>query len=209
MAPEESPDPEELLAEARKRQSECLGTLLELYRNYLLLLARTQIDLHLRGRVDASDLVQETFLDACRDFSRFRGSSERELLAWLRQILVCNVARAVQTQLVAKKRDARRDVSLDCLRDLEQSAARFEAVLISPQSTPSNQALRRERVALIADHLARLPADHREVIVLRNLEGLPFAEVAKRMGRSSGAVRVLWVRALDQFRRLLDEEELR
>jgi RNA polymerase sigma-70 factor (ECF subfamily) len=205
---EEHPNPEQLLAEARKRQSECLGTLLELYRNYLHLLARTQIDLHLQGRVDASDLVQETFLDACRDFSQFRGSSEQELLAWLRQILVCNLAGAVQKQIVAQKRDARREVSLDYLRDLEQSAARFEAVLASPQSTPSNQAVRRERVTLIADHLSRLPAHYREVIVLRNLEGLPFAEVAKRMGRSSGAVRVLWVRALDQFRQLVDEEAL-
>ena len=207
---EERPDPERLLAEARQRQSECLGTLLELYRNYLHLLARTQIDLHLKGRVDASDLVQETYLDACRDFSRFRGASERELLGWLRQILICNLARAAQRQLVAKRRDARRDVSLDLhLQDLERSAARFEAVLLSPQSTPSHQAQRRERVALVADHLARLPPDYRDVIVLRNLEGLPFSEVAKRMGRSPGAARVLWVRALDQFRRLIDKEEMR
>jgi RNA polymerase sigma-70 factor (ECF subfamily) len=210
MLSEERPCPERLLADARQRQSECLGTLLELYRNYLLLLARTQIDLHLQGRVDASDLVQETFLDACRDFSQFRGQSERELLGWLRQILVCNVARAVQKQIGAQKRDARREISIERqLADLERSSARVEAALVSPLSSPSMQAQRRERIALIADHLARLPNDYREVIVLRNLESLPFAEVARRMGRTSGAVRVLWVRALDQFRQLLEEEGLR
>jgi RNA polymerase sigma-70 factor (ECF subfamily) len=204
---DERPDPEKLLAEARKRQSESLGGLLELYRNYLFLLARTQIDQHLQGRVDASDLVQETFLDACRDFSQFRGTSERELVAWLRQILVCNLARAIQKQVAVQKRDVRRDVSLDHqLGDLERSSARFEAALVSQQSSPSMQAQRRERVTLIADQLAKLPDDYREVIVLRNLEGLSFTEVARRMERTSGAVRVLWVRALDRFRQLLEEE---
>src|SRR5262245_28015538 len=106
-------DPEQLLAEARQGFSESLGRLLELYRNYLELLARTQIDLHVQGRVDASDLVQETFLDACRDFGQFRGTYEREWVAWLRKVLIYNLARAVQKQLVAQKRNARRDVSLE------------------------------------------------------------------------------------------------
>jgi len=137
-------------------------------------------------------------------------AGERELLGWLRQILVCNVARAVQKQIGAQKRDARREISIERqLADLERSSARVEAALVSPLSSPSMQAQRRERIALIADHLARLPNDYREVIVLRNLESLPFAEVARRMGRTSGAVRVLWVRALDQFRQLLEEEGLR
>jgi RNA polymerase sigma-70 factor, ECF subfamily len=203
------PDPEQLLAEARQGRRESLGRLLELYRNYLALLARTQIDLHVQGQVDASDLVQETFLDACRDFGQFRGTSEIEWVAWLRKVLIYNLARVVQKQVVAQKRDARREVSLERhLAALEHSSGRIEAALVGRHSSPSGQAQRRERAALVADHLARLSADYREVIVLRNLEGLPFAEVARRMGRSAGAVRILWVRAVDQLRHLLEAEEL-
>jgi RNA polymerase sigma-70 factor (ECF subfamily) len=203
------PDPERLLAEARQGRRESLGRLLELYCNYLALLARTQIDLHLQGRVDASDLEQETFLDACRDFGRFRGGSETEWVAWLRKVLIYNLARVVQQQVAAQKRGARREVSPERhLAALEGSSGRVEAALAGRHSSPSGQAQRREHAALVADHLANLPADYREVIVLRNLEGLPFAEVARRMGRSAGAVRVLWVRAVDQLRHLLEAEDL-
>ncbi len=143
------PKPEQLLAEARQGRSDCLGTLLELYRNYLHLLARTQIDLHLQGRVDAADLVQETFLDACRDFGQFRGTTEAEFVAWLRKILVFNLARLVQKQVVAQKRNVRRDVSLEQhLAALERSSANIEAALVGRHSSPSAQAQRRERAAL-------------------------------------------------------------
>jgi len=186
------------------RRQRRLGELLELYRNYLKLLARAQVDLHLRSRADASDIVQETFLDACRDFHQFRGSTEAELMAWLKKILIYNVAKLVQQQVLAKKRDARRDVSLDGhLAAIAQSSAHWEAALASAQSTPSVQVLRRERAAVVADYLAQLPPAYREVIFLRNLEGLAFAEVARRMRRSPGAVRILWVRALDNLRKVL------
>ncbi len=99
-------DSEQLLARARGGCRESLGRALELNRTYLTLLARAQIDLHLQGRVDASDVVQETFLDACRDFDHFRGSSPGEWVAWLRRILIYNLARVVQRQVVAQKRSA-------------------------------------------------------------------------------------------------------
>jgi RNA polymerase sigma-70 factor, ECF subfamily len=208
MSTSGQPEPERLLAEARQGNREHLGALLELYRNYLHLLARTQIDLHLQGRASASDVVQETFLDACRDFPQFRGGTEKELLAWLRQVLVCNLGRLVRQQLGTQKRDARREVSLEQrLTALEQSSAAVEAALVGRLSSPSAGAERRERAALLADRLGQLPPDYQEVIVLRNLEGLAFEEVARRMGRSSGAVRIAWVRALERLRRLLPEED--
>ncbi len=203
------PDPERLLAEARLGQRDRLGALLELYRNYLLLVARTGIDLHLQGQVNPSDAVQEAFLEACRDFGQFRGSSEAEFLGWLRRILVHNLGRLAERQLRAGKRDARRQVSLEQrLATLEGSAAGLGAALVSAATSPSGQAQRREWGAVLADHLARLPADYREVIVLRNLEGLAFEEVGRRMDRTAAAVRVLWLRALDRLRRLLKEEDL-
>jgi RNA polymerase sigma-70 factor (ECF subfamily) len=165
--------------------------------------------LHLQGRADASDLVQETFLDACRDFGQFRGQTEGELVAWLRKILVYNLARLVQQQVGTQKRDVRREISLEQhLAGLEASSANFDAALQGRHSSPSALAHRRERAAVVADYLARLPADYREVLVLRNLEGLAFKEVARRMERSPGAVRILWVRALDQLRQLLEQEDV-
>jgi RNA polymerase sigma-70 factor (ECF subfamily) len=204
-------DPEQLLADARGGGPESLGRVLEFYRTDLALLARAQIDLGLQGRLDASDVVQETFLDACRDFQHFRGTSHREWVAWLRKILFFNLARVVQRQVGAKKRSTRREVSLDrrvSASEGSSGAIPIETALVSRSSSPSGHARRRERSACLADQLARLPADYREVLVLRNLEGLPFPEVARRMDRSSGAVRILWVRAVDQLRRLLQAEEL-
>jgi RNA polymerase sigma-70 factor (ECF subfamily) len=201
-------NPDDLLAEARRGRTDSLGSLLELYRNYLHLLARTQIDMHLRARANPSDLVQETFLQACRNFHQFRGTSERELLGWLRRILVRSLARLVETQVHAQKRNIHREVSLERREaQLNRSSDYFEAALVSPCSSPSTQAQRRELAALVADQLARLPPAYREVIVLRNLEGLAFEEVAQRMERTPGAVRVLWLRALDKLRQLHDEGE--
>ena len=202
------PDPGRLLAGARKGDNECLGALLELYRNYLHLLARTQIDLHLRGRASPSDVVQETFTQACQHFEQFRGTSTPELIAWLRRILVNTLAQLVAKQVKARKRDVRREVSVErWARGLEDSCNALEAALASPHSSPSAQAEQREQAALVADLLDRLPASYREVIVLRNLEGLSFEEVARRMKRTSGAVRILWLRALDRLRQMQPGEK--
>jgi len=197
------PDPEQLVALARGGSAPALGQVLELYRDYLTLLARLQISRRLQSKVDASDLVQETFLQACSHFSRFRGTSEGELIAWLRRILVHSLARIVEKQVKAQKRSVRREVSIHQFRRLLQDSSQdFENALVSQVSSPSAQAQRRELATLVADQLARLSPAYREVIVLRNLEGLPFDEVARRMDRTPGAVRVLWLRALEALRRL-------
>ncbi len=199
-------DPDRLIGRARAGDEAALGRLLELYRSYLSLIARSQIGQHLQGRASASDVVQETYLDACKGFGRFNGSSERELMAWLRQVLVGNIARLVRDQVLTQKRATSREVPLPGA--LDESAARIDAALAADVSSPSAQAQRRERAAVLADVLERLAEDHRDVIVMRNLEGLPFEDVARRMGRTAGAVRVLWVRAVDALRRQLEGAEL-
>jgi RNA polymerase sigma-70 factor (ECF subfamily) len=196
------PLPDQLLQQARTGCREALGRLLELYRNYLRLLARTQIDMALRVRVDPSDLVQETLLEAHRDFEDFVGTGEKELVAWLRRILVRNLADQVRRHK-AQVRDWGRQESLEVLLDRSSSAA--ERALAKGVSTPSAQAARREQGVLLADALARLPADYRDVIVLRNLEHRKFDEIAARMGRSAGAVRMLWSRALEKLGQLMED----
>src|SRR5438132_14203036 len=85
-------EPGRLLLEARDGDAATLGRLLEVYRRYLALLARVQIGQRLQGKVDAEDLVQETFLEAHRHFANFQGTSEGQLILWLRQILAAKLA---------------------------------------------------------------------------------------------------------------------
>ena len=204
MTTDYSPRPECLLAAARDGSGESLGQLLQTYISYLKLLAHTQLVSNVRVRVSPSDVVQETLLEAHRDFGQFRGGSEPEFLAWLRRILVNNLSRAVEQHLLADKRDVRREVSLEQLgASLERSTLRLGAVLADNLPSPSSNVQNQENLAALADALIDLPPDYRTVIVLRHLEGLPFAEVAERMGRTAGATRMLWLRAMDQLRERL------
>jgi RNA polymerase sigma-70 factor (ECF subfamily) len=179
-----------------------MGQLLQLYRNYLTVLATTQLDRRLRPRMSPSDIVQETMLAAHRDFGQFRGGTERELLAWLRQILINCLYRAYETHFKARRRDVRCEVSLDRVSAaLDQSAIRLGHALADRGPSPSAPVRERERAVTIADQLAKLRPDYREVIVLRNLQGLSFEEVAQRMDRKPGAVRMLWLRAMEKLRK--------
>ena len=144
-------DPENLIRTARQNGPAGVGVLMERYRTYLKLLVRPQIDPQLQTRVNPSDVVQDTFLEAFRDFGCFRGSTEAEFLAWLRTILVNNLSRLVERHLLAQKRDARREVSLDRMgTSVEQSSARLGALLQGNTSSPSVRVQRRERDALLA-----------------------------------------------------------
>src|SRR3954464_7387786 len=201
------PKDEELFMSARGGSGSCLGQLLALYTNYLKLLVSAQLDNRLRARVSPSDIVQESFYEAHRDFGDFRGSSIGEFVVWLRRIVVNNILRVVEQHVLAEKRDVRREVSLEEIgRRLEQSTVRLETLLAQQAESPSGCASRREDEVLLADTLAQMPADYRDVIVLRHIEGLSFEEVAARMDRSAGAVRMLWLRALKKMREALKNE---
>ena len=194
---------ESMLDGARQGQAEELGDLLQLYRNYLTILASTQLDRRLRRRMNPSDLVQETMLAAHRDFEQFRGSSEREFLAWLRQILINSLHHAIETHVKAKMRDIRREISIEQANTaLDRTAANFRQILADGGPSPSAPARQRERAVALADQLAKLKPEYRDVIVLRNLQGLSFDEIADRMDRKSGAVRMLWLRAIDRFKQV-------
>ena len=172
------------------------------YRPWLQLLARLQVESRFQGKFDASDIVQQTLLEACRDLPKFRGQTEAELLGWLRQILAHVLGHEMRLYHGTQQRDVDREVSLE--ESIAQSSQRLANMLAASGSSPSQKAARHEEEVLLADVLARLPADYREVIILRNLEGLSHEEVAKRMNRSVGATRMLWARALARIRKLLD-----
>ena len=194
------PDPEPLLQRAQAGDDGALGELLQLYRPYLSLLARLKADRKMQAKLDDSDLVQDTCLSAHRDFHQFRGATEHQFTAWLREIMAHAAANRTRYQR-RERRDMRLEQQLSV--ELNESSQMIERALIHPASSPSHSAARRERAVLLANALSRLQADYREVLVLRELEGKSLNEAAQCMGRSPDAVQKLWARALVQMRRLM------
>lgn len=174
------------------------------FRNYLLLLARAQIAARLRGRMDASDVVQQTLLEAHRDLGQYSGQTEAQLAAWLRQILARNLANAIRDHGRAK-RDVSRERSLEAA--LEQSSARLEAWLAADQSSPGQCVERHEAIDRLAKALTAVSDDQREALVLRHLQGRSLAEIAEVMSRSPSAVAGLLHRGLTGLRAKLRERE--
>jgi RNA polymerase sigma-70 factor (ECF subfamily) len=183
---------------------EALGPAPEKFQNYLRLLAQVQLDRRLQAKLDPSDVVQQTLLEAYQKRQQFRGSTEAEYLAWLRKMLAHNLADAARAFGQAK-RDLARERSLNAA--LEQSSQELERWLPAAQSSPSQQAQRHERVVLLANALASLPEAQREAVVLRHWHGWPLADIAQELGRSTDAVAGLLKRGLQQLRVLLEERE--
>src|SRR5262245_42809924 len=174
----------DLLCRAREGNAEAAGALLELYRGYLTILARTQIGRRLQGKADAADLVQETFLEAHKHISRFRGQSEIEFLSWLRTILAAVVSNHVRHYLGTQQRDARLEQAL--VVELDNTSGVLQRGLIAADSTPSRQVANRETLLILANALEQLPDDYRKVIMLRHMERVPLAGEAGQLNGPGG-----------------------
>jgi RNA polymerase sigma-70 factor (ECF subfamily) len=180
------------------------GQILEPYRAYLRLLARMHLDRRLQGKLDPSDVVQQTLLQAHQAQGQFRGQTDAELAAWLRQILARNLAHAVR-DLGRAKRDVGRERSLEAA--LDASSARLEAWLAAEQSSPSQQAQRNELVARLAQAMESLPEAQREALVLHYWQGQSLAEIGQQLQRTPAAVAGLLHRGLTQLRAILQSPE--
>src|SRR5262245_47484686 len=191
-------DGEELarrLAVARRGSTDALGEVLESCRGYLLAIAQRQLDSDLQAKGGASDLVQETFLKAQRHFDRFEGSSDGELRAWLRQLLLNNLADFTRHYRQADKRQVSREVVLR--PGSESDAGGVEP--LAAQSSPSGQAMGREQSEAVNAALARLPPDYQQVLRLRYEEESSFDEIGQALGRTANAARKLWARAIERL----------
>ena len=177
---------------------------LERYSQYLRLLARLQLDHRLSAKLDASDVVQQTLLQAHEHKDQFRGQSEAELIGWLRTILANTLAGAVR-RFTTEARDFGRERSLQ--DSLNQSSARLEGFLAAEQSSPSERVMRVEELVRLAEALGQLPDDQRQVVELHHLKGLPVAEVAEFLGRTKPAVMGLLFRGLKKLRAILETSE--
>ena len=196
----------ELIRRCRAGETGAREQLFARYQQYLYVLAQAQLGKRLRAKCAPSDLVQQTLLEAHRDFADFQGQHESELLAWLRRILAHNLFNEAR-RYGTLQRDADREVSLDRVQaGVEESSLMLQRCLAAAGPSPSQIAQEHESAARLADALARLPEDYQTVLLLRVFEELPAEEVAERMGRSTGAVRMLQMRALTALRQEMGED---
>jgi RNA polymerase sigma-70 factor (ECF subfamily) len=179
---------------ARAGSREALGQLLDGCRGYLLVVARQELDPVLSGKAGASDLVQETFLEAQRDFAQFRGTTADELLAWLRHLLRNNVANFARRYRETAKRRIACEMSLD----------RLTADVPAGVPAPDDQAATRERAATLLAAIDRLPPDYQQVLRLRYEEGKGFEEIGRALDRTPNAARKLWARAVERLQEECD-----
>lgn len=173
---------------------------LEQYRRYLKLLAEMQLNPHLKVKEDASDIVQQTMLEAHRDIVTFRGKTEAELKAWLTTILANNIV-SVARHYGRDKRDPRREVSLQ--DQFEQSSALLHKQLAAEQTSPSMKLMKQERSQQVAEALLRLLEGERDAVVLKHYHNWTVAEIAQHLGRTEEAVAGLLRRGLKKLREVL------
>jgi RNA polymerase sigma-70 factor (ECF subfamily) len=188
------------LEQARAGDAAALGLLLEARRGQLRQVALRQLTGRLAVRADASDVVQQTFLEAHRDFQQFCGQDEAEWLAWLNRVLDNTVARVVRDHAVLQKRNVHREQPL---LSPEGSTSEWAPSLAASQPTPSQKVVRTEEQERLLAALEHLPEDQRKAVRLRHLEELPLADIAARLGRSPAATAGLIKRGLQSLRKHL------
>jgi RNA polymerase sigma-70 factor (ECF subfamily) len=180
------------------------GQTLDQFRSYLYLLARAHLGPNTQPDIDASDLVQRTLMDAHEKKAQFRGETDAQQAAWLRQILTNNLADELRHQHRAK-RDVSRLKPLEAT--IDESFCRAEGWLEARQSSPSQHVAKKEDLLRLANALTELSDLQREAVICRHLQGLSLAEVAGRLERSETAVAGLVYRGLNKLHDLLDERE--
>jgi RNA polymerase sigma-70 factor (ECF subfamily) len=176
---------------------------LEPYREYLRILARLHLDTRLRQKMDSSDLVQQTLLQAHQNFHQFRGRSDTELKAWLRRILANTITNSVHA-LHRRKRALDLERSLEA--SLAESSSRLDAWLAVEHSSPSDQAIWQEQLLRLSSALTQLPEEQRTALELRHLQGCSVEEISHRMGRTEPSVAGLIRRGIKRLRELLAED---
>jgi RNA polymerase sigma-70 factor, ECF subfamily len=190
--------PDDDLREARRGSSEALGRVLQRSRALLLRVAEQELAADLRAKGGASDLVQETFLEAQRDFPGFGGDSEEELLAWLRRMLLNNLANFARSYRATDKRRLDREIALDTPRPDGTPRDLADSI-----GTPSALLMGQEQADQLARAMERLPEQYRQVLTLRYQQERTFEQIGQEIGMTFSAARKLWLRAV-----LLLQQEL-
>lgn len=177
-----------LISKARAGDEAALGVILDQHRDQLRRLAEKELNEKLSARVDASDIVQQTFLSACKKVDQFKGESLHEFVAWIYEIHRHNILDVAREHAGAEKRDVNREQTVN-----------FSGIS-HDQSTPSQKVMQNEQTQRLSTLLEQLPEDQREAVRLRHLEGKSLEEMAEHFGRSAQAVASLLKRGLENLR---------
>ncbi|MBI3468954.1 MAG: sigma-70 family RNA polymerase sigma factor [Planctomycetes bacterium] len=196
MSSDDSSEVRRGIAAARSGSTQARGEVLEICRQYLLLVAARHVGRDVQARYGASDLVQQTFLEAHRHFSQFQGHTRDDLLAWLCRILLNNVANFSRDHRQTRKREVSHEIPFESA----ESSGRREMEPIARTPSPGEHAIARERAEALQQALERLPELYRQAILLRNRDGRSFSEIGQIMNRSPEAARKLWARGVDRLR---------
>lgn len=201
--------PIELLSRARAGETEALGELCSLYRNYLRMIVRTGLGPRLRERLELSDVVQEALVEVVRQFPQFTGQNEAALVGWLRRLVGQKLADLGRYHSRSKRTGAGSTLPLDAPYDVggtrpSEGGGRLLDMLALSQTSPSEIASRRELVVLLADALHALPDSEADVLWLYHAENLSFEAIGERMGLSRKSVRGIWARGLKRLKRSLE-----
>jgi RNA polymerase sigma-70 factor, ECF subfamily len=191
-----------VLIAAQAGSREALGEALDRCRPYLLHLARQSLGPALQAKGGASDLVQDTFLEAHRQFANFEGCSGSQLRAWLRCLLMHKAAQLGRRFRGTRKRQLSREISIGIV----DSVSAHPSQIAARAPTPSVQVMADEQSVRLNDAMSRLPTDYREVMMLRYQQALSFEEVGERLGRSPDAARMLWARAVEKLKTELQRD---
>ena len=201
----DQPDLRDLIENANAGDRSSLGQLLEIYRQYLKTVARRRMGSMLNRRMDVSDIVQQTMVNAHQHFANFAGSDNAELQAWLRHILQCNVSTAIRDHLYTKKRALSLETSLDASSNSNSRVGKNGELPTARVPTPSMQASQLEESLRLLEHLDKLPPDQATAVRLRYLEYRSISEIAAHLDRSVTAAAGLVKRGIQNMRRTMNE----
>jgi RNA polymerase sigma-70 factor (ECF subfamily) len=164
-----------------------------------------RMDSRLAARLDPSDVVQEALIEALRQLPEYLRGSPMPFYPWLRQIAWNRLVDLHRRHILARHRSVDREIQLDPQID-EQSAMRLAEILLARDPAPAARMLRDELRQRVHAAIARLRPEYREVLVLRQIEQMPVADISVVLGIPDGTVKSRHFRALAELKSLLESD---
>ena len=201
--PDDSGLNEPLVARLASGDEEALAELFSLYRERLKRMVEFRMDRRLRGRLDASDVLQDAYIDALQRVRHYVDKPEMSFFVWLRQVTMQRLIDVYRFHLEAKTRDAKQEAVIRHGDLSAVTSASMAAQLVGSLTSPSQRVMRAELIGQVEKALDGMDAIDREVLALRHFEELTNNEIAEVLGITKAAASNRYVRALSRLRSVL------
>lgn len=193
----------ELVARARAGDGAAMAELFDLYRQKLRSIVAFRMDPNLRGRIDPSDVIQESYLDLAKRLGDFGTKNNMSFFVWSRLVTIERLLSIHRAHISAQKRDARRELSIDQDVGVSQTSVSLAAGLLGKLSSASGKAVRAEQKTKLHEILGMMHANEQEIIALRIFEGLSNGEAAEVLSLTKQTASKRFLRSLEQLRDLV------